>query len=47
LGRGLAAYAKGEAEKIMGRKSSEIEDILGFVFGDVLVHRDDMALNRK
>jgi glutamate 5-kinase len=47
LGRGLAAYAKGEAERIIGRKSSEIEDILGFVFGDVLVHRDDMALNRK
>ncbi len=47
LGRGLAAYTISEAERIIGHKSSEIEKILGFAFGDVLVHRDDMALNRK
>ncbi len=47
LGRGLAAYTMSEAERIIGHKSSEIENILGFAFGDVLVHRDDMALNRK
>lgn len=46
LGRGLVAYAKGEAERIVGRKSAEIEDILGFISGPELIHRDDMALNR-
>jgi glutamate 5-kinase len=47
LGRGLAAYAKADACRIIGRKSTEIADILGFDGGPELVHRNDMALNRK
>ena len=47
LGRGLIAYAKADALRILGKKSSEIADILGFEGRDTLVHRDDMALNRK
>jgi glutamate 5-kinase len=47
LGRGLASYARADAERILGRKSSEIADILGFEGGPELVHRNDMALNRK
>lgn len=47
LGRGLVAYARSDAERIVGKKSSEIADILGFAGRDELVHRDDMALNRK
>jgi glutamate 5-kinase len=47
LGRGLVAYAKADAERIIGRKSADIEGILGFNGGDELIHRDDMALNRK
>ncbi|MCC7252851.1 glutamate 5-kinase [Hyphomicrobium sp.] len=47
LGRGLSAYARGEAERILGRKSSEIADILGFEGGPELIHRNDMALHRK
>jgi glutamate 5-kinase len=47
LGRGLAAYARADAERILGRKSSEIAEILGFEGGPELVHRNDMALNRK
>ena len=46
LGRGLVAYSKGDAEKIAGRKSGEIEAILGFAGRAELVHRDDMALGR-
>lgn len=46
LGRGLAAYARADAERIIGRKSSEILDILGFDGGPELIHRDDMALRR-
>lgn len=44
LARGLSAYASEDAAKIIGKRSSEIEDILGYRGGDELVHRDDMAL---
>ncbi len=47
LGRGLIAYAREEAERIIGRKSSEIAAILGHEGRSELIHRDDMALNRK
>ncbi len=47
LGRGLSAYAKGDAARILGRKSSEISEILGFEGGPELIHRNDMALHRK
>ena len=46
LGRGLVAYAKKDAERIIGKKTSEISTILGFVGRDELIHRDDMALHR-
>lgn len=47
LGRGLSAYAKADAARILGRKSSEIAEILGFEGGPELIHRNDMALHRK
>lgn len=47
LGRGLIAYASEEAQRIIGKKSSEIAAILGYEGQDTLIHRDDMALNRK
>ncbi|HUS98555.1 MAG TPA: glutamate 5-kinase [Hyphomicrobiaceae bacterium] len=47
LGRGLAAYAIADAERIVGKKSSEISGILGHKGRSELVHRDDMALNRN
>ena len=47
LGRGLSAYARADAARILGRKSSEIADILGFEGGPELIHRNDMALARK
>ena len=46
LGRGLISYAKADAERIIGKKSSEISAILGVSRCDELIHRDDMALNR-
>lgn len=46
LGRGLVAYPRRDAERILGCKSSEIADILGFEGGPELIHRNDMALNR-
>jgi len=47
LGRGLVAYTRSEAERIIGRRTSEIAAILGFERTDELIHRDDMALTRR
>ncbi len=47
LGRGLVAYANLDAERIVGKRSADIEAILGYNGGDELVHRNDMALSRK
>ena len=46
LGRGLIAYAKVDAARIIGRKSGEIIEILGVSRCDELIHRDDMALHK-
>jgi glutamate 5-kinase len=47
LGRGLAAYDHAEAKAIIGRKSGELPEILGYRGDPELIHRDDMVLNRK
>ncbi|MGB6428558.1 MAG: PUA domain-containing protein, partial [Methyloceanibacter sp.] len=47
IGRGLAAYDHTDAKAIIGRKSSEIENILGYRGRPELIHRDDMVLHRK
>ncbi len=47
LGRGLIAYTRRDAERIIGMKTSETAEILGFRGRDELVHRDDMALHRQ
>ena len=44
IGRGLVAYSAGLAERIIGRHSSAIEEVLGAPGRAELVHRDDMVL---
>ena len=44
VGRGLVAYSATETKRIMGRKSTEIEHIIGFSGCDELIHRDNMAI---
>jgi glutamate 5-kinase len=44
LGRGLTAYARPDAERIIGRKSTDIANLLGYEGRAEIVHRDDMAL---
>jgi glutamate 5-kinase len=46
LGRGLVAYARADAARIIGRKSGEIAAILGHAGRTELVHRDDMVLSK-
>ncbi len=45
LGIGLVAFDANDAKSILGKKSSEIRDILGFDCRSEMVHRDDMALD--
>lgn len=46
VGRGLVAYARADAERIIGKKSREIANILGYEGRSELIHRDDMVLHR-
>lgn len=40
----MVAYSAEDARKIMGRKSAEIEAVLGFRGRDELIHRDDLVM---
>jgi glutamate 5-kinase len=44
IARGLAAYSANDAERIAGKRSIEIEAILGYRGRDEMIHRDDLAL---
>jgi glutamate 5-kinase len=46
LGRGLIAYARDDASRIIGRRSKDISAILGYAGRAALIHRDDMVLRR-
>jgi glutamate 5-kinase len=43
IARGISAYSDQDAARIMGRKSAEIESILGFRGRDEMIHRDDLV----
>ena len=45
IARGLCAYSRGDAERIQGRRSSELEALLGFRGRDEIIHRDDLVLS--
>ncbi len=44
IGRGLTAYPADEAAQIVGRRSGDIQEILGYSGGDEIIHRDDLVL---
>ncbi len=44
LARGLAAYDAGDAARIAGHRSDELEEILGWRGRDEIIHRDDLVL---
>jgi glutamate 5-kinase len=46
VARGIIAYSDADAARIMGRKSSEIAELLGFRGRDEMIHRDDLVLLR-
>ena len=44
IARGLTAYNASDAERIAGKRTVEIEAILGYRGRDEMIHRDDLAL---
>jgi glutamate 5-kinase len=46
VARGICAYTDADAARIIGRKSADIEKVLGFRGRDEIVHRDDLVLLR-
>ena len=44
IARGLVNYASIDLVKICGEKSDNIEKILGFAYGDEVIHRNNMVL---
>jgi len=45
VARGLSAYNAKDAKTIMGHKSREIADLLGYRGRDEMIHRDDLVLS--
>jgi glutamate 5-kinase len=44
LARGLCAYSSDDARRVCGRRSPELEAILGYRGRDEIIHRDDLVL---
>ncbi len=42
--RGIVDYSRQEIEKILGCKSCNIESILGYRYGDEIIHRDNLVI---
>ena len=47
LARGLSAYSSADAALIAGRRSSEIEALLGYRGREEIIHRDDLVMLRE
>ncbi len=47
IARGIVNYSSSELRRIAGVHSDEIAALLGYAGADTIVHRDNMALNRK
>jgi glutamate 5-kinase len=44
VARGLSGYAAADARRIVGRRSADIEALLGYRGRDEMIHRDDLVL---
>ena len=44
FGRGLIAYSSEDATQIIGHKTGEIEDLIGYRGRDEIIHRDDLVI---
>jgi glutamate 5-kinase len=46
VARGIAGYSDADTAKILGRRSAEIEQLLGYRGSEELIHRDDLVILR-
>ena len=46
VARGIAGYSDAETARILGRRSGEIEALLGYRGREELIHRDDLVILR-
>jgi len=44
IAKGLTNYSSAEIEKIKGKRTSDIETILGYRYSDEVIHRDNLVL---
>ncbi len=44
IARGIANYSAVDLGRIRGRQSIEIETILGYTYGDEVIHRNDLVV---
>ena len=44
IARGLVAYEADEARRLIGRRSGEIEAVLGYAGRAAMIHRDDLVV---
>ena len=44
---GITNYASDEIGKLLGVKTDQIEQVLGYTYGDEIIHRDNMVLLKK
>lgn len=44
IARGLAQYSADEVRRVARRHSRDIESVLGFRYGEAVIHRDDLVL---
>jgi glutamate 5-kinase len=44
IARGIIGYGDADAQRLLGRRSGDIESILGFRGRDELIHRDDLVM---
>ncbi|WP_306432316.1 PUA domain-containing protein, partial [Xanthomonas citri] len=44
LARGVSQYSALDIRRIAGRHSREIENVLGYSYGENVVHRDDLVV---
>ena len=44
IARGLSAYSSADMQRLQGRKSAEIETLLGFRGREEVIHRDDLVI---
>jgi glutamate 5-kinase len=44
IAKGLTNYSSSDTERIKGKKTSDIEKILGYKYSEEVIHRDNLAL---